>query len=351
MIIMASASGTPVPAIARLVAADEDTVRDVIHPFNEMGLAALDPQWAGGRPRLISDDDRSSSSRRPPPARDAGPAVHLLEPAQTRRLPGRQLPRPVRIGRERLRQILHAAADHLPADPDLEGIRKTRTRTPSSTGSSTSPPDSRTGVSRSTSSGRCRSGPPTAPAGHRQKQPRPAAGDLSPHPRHPVLPRLLLPRRRPALGRQPPPQGRRPHPGRAEIDPGGAARRRPDLRHHGQPVREQDPDDPRLGGTHKVELCFTPTSASWANPIEAQFGPLRSSPWPAPTTRTTPSWPAACRTTCAGATPTPATPTSSPPNAANAPASAANASNAGAAHDQGRLTQTRRTFVVSALAD
>ena len=48
MMIMASASGTPVPAIARLVAADEDTVRDVIHAFNERGLAALDPQWAGG---------------------------------------------------------------------------------------------------------------------------------------------------------------------------------------------------------------------------------------------------------------------------------------------------------------
>ena len=57
MIIMASASGTPVPAIARLVAADEDTVRDVIHLFNAKGLAALDPQWAGGRPRLISDED------------------------------------------------------------------------------------------------------------------------------------------------------------------------------------------------------------------------------------------------------------------------------------------------------
>jgi len=26
---------------------------------------------------------------------------------------------------------------------------------------------------------------------------------------------------------------------------------------------------------HKVELCFTPTYASWANPIEAHFGPLR----------------------------------------------------------------------------
>jgi transposase len=44
MIIMASASGTLVPAIARLVAADEDTVRDVIHTFNAKGLAALDPR-------------------------------------------------------------------------------------------------------------------------------------------------------------------------------------------------------------------------------------------------------------------------------------------------------------------
>src|SRR5215213_7895005 len=58
-IIMASASGTPVAAIARLLGAHEDTVRDVIHAFNERGLAALDPQWAGGRPRLISDDDIS----------------------------------------------------------------------------------------------------------------------------------------------------------------------------------------------------------------------------------------------------------------------------------------------------
>jgi hypothetical protein len=48
MIILASSSGTPVPAIARLVAADDDTVRDVIRAFNERGLAALDPRWAGG---------------------------------------------------------------------------------------------------------------------------------------------------------------------------------------------------------------------------------------------------------------------------------------------------------------
>ncbi len=57
MMITASASGTPVSAIARLVAAEEDTVRDVIHAFNERGLACLAPKWAAGRPRLISNDD------------------------------------------------------------------------------------------------------------------------------------------------------------------------------------------------------------------------------------------------------------------------------------------------------
>jgi hypothetical protein len=39
------------------VAADEDTVREVAHAFNEKSLAALDPDWAGGRPRQITDDD------------------------------------------------------------------------------------------------------------------------------------------------------------------------------------------------------------------------------------------------------------------------------------------------------
>jgi hypothetical protein len=37
--------------------ADENTIRDVIHAFNERGLAPVDPRWAGGRPRLISDED------------------------------------------------------------------------------------------------------------------------------------------------------------------------------------------------------------------------------------------------------------------------------------------------------
>jgi len=49
MIILASASGTLVPAIARLVAADEDTVRDVIHLFNAKGPGRAGPS-VGGRP-------------------------------------------------------------------------------------------------------------------------------------------------------------------------------------------------------------------------------------------------------------------------------------------------------------
>ena len=55
LIIMASSSGTPVSAIAALVAAHPDTVRDVIHEFNAHGLAALEPHWGGGRPRRICD--------------------------------------------------------------------------------------------------------------------------------------------------------------------------------------------------------------------------------------------------------------------------------------------------------
>jgi transposase len=80
LIIMASASGTPVPAIARLVAAHEDTVRDVIHRFNEIGLRALDPNWAGGRPRRITADDErfivATATARP---KTLGPPVHALE--------------------------------------------------------------------------------------------------------------------------------------------------------------------------------------------------------------------------------------------------------------------------------
>jgi transposase len=118
MIIMASASGTPVSAIARLVAADEDTVRDVIHLFNQTGLAALDPRWAGGRPRRISDEDvdvivTAATTR---PEKLGLPFTHWSLRKLAAYLAASA--RPVRIGRERLRQLLHA-----------RGISFQRTRT------------------------------------------------------------------------------------------------------------------------------------------------------------------------------------------------------------------------------
>ncbi|WP_456318717.1 helix-turn-helix domain-containing protein [Actinacidiphila soli] len=42
---------------AMMLLASAGGVRDVIHRFNEIGLACLDPKWAGGRPRLLSADD------------------------------------------------------------------------------------------------------------------------------------------------------------------------------------------------------------------------------------------------------------------------------------------------------
>src|SRR3954449_7303161 len=68
MVVLASAGGNSVPVITRLVAADEDTVREVIHRFNELGMGALDLHWAGGRPREITGEDEEFSCRRP--ARD-----------------------------------------------------------------------------------------------------------------------------------------------------------------------------------------------------------------------------------------------------------------------------------------
>jgi transposase len=57
LVVLSSAGGNTVPVIARLVQTSEDRVREVIHNFNKMGLACLDPKWAGGRPRRITTDE------------------------------------------------------------------------------------------------------------------------------------------------------------------------------------------------------------------------------------------------------------------------------------------------------
>lgn len=107
MVVMASASGNTPPAIARLVATSEDRVREMIHRFNEKGLASLDPQWAGGRPRQITTDDEAfivaTATARPeslgqPFTRWSLRKLVAYLADNERRV--------VKIGRERLRQIL-----------------------------------------------------------------------------------------------------------------------------------------------------------------------------------------------------------------------------------------------------
>ncbi|WP_406471829.1 IS630 family transposase [Streptomyces hirsutus] len=107
MMLLASAGGNRVPVIAKLVQADEDTVRDVIHRFNEIGLACLDPRWAGGRPRLLSPDDKdfvvqTATTR---PTKLGQPFTHWSLrkfAAYLRHVHGRV----IRIGREALRCLL-----------------------------------------------------------------------------------------------------------------------------------------------------------------------------------------------------------------------------------------------------
>jgi len=107
MTLLASAGGNRVPVIAQLVQADEDTVRDAMHRFNEIGLACLDPRWAGGRPRLLNRDDedfvvQTAITR---PTKLGQPFTHWSLrklAAYLRKTHGRV----IRIGREALRCLL-----------------------------------------------------------------------------------------------------------------------------------------------------------------------------------------------------------------------------------------------------
>ena len=58
-ILLASNVGSPVGQIAAMWMTDESHVRRVIHDFNERGMASLDPEARGGRPRRITDEQRA----------------------------------------------------------------------------------------------------------------------------------------------------------------------------------------------------------------------------------------------------------------------------------------------------
>ena len=339
MIIMASASGTLVPAIARLVVADEDTVRDVIRAFDAKGLAALDPQWAGGRPRRISDEDIevivAAATTRPEKLGQPLTRWSLRKLADYLACrPGG----PVTIGRERLRQILHE-----------RGISFQRTRT----WKESTDPDRDAKLDRiehvtSAYPDRCfafdRFGPLSI---------RPCHGACWARRKHPVRLRATYHRTHGiryfhgcyCVGDDQLRGVTREHKGAVHTlaaltsirasRPGGyrlfvildnlAANKTPAIR--------------RWARRENAGLCLTPANASWANPVEAHFGPLRTFVMG---TSDHPNHPALARRLQAYLRWRNARarhPACWPPSAANEPASAANASNAGAApglklHDQ-----------------
>ncbi|MFB8024328.1 MULTISPECIES: IS630 family transposase [unclassified Streptomyces] len=276
MMLLASAGGTSVPMIARLMRADEDTVRDVIHKFNEIGLACPDPRWAGGRPRLLSDDDEEfvirTATTRPTKLGKPFTRWSIRKLADHLR---RNIARPIRIGREALRCLLvrrgvtfqRTKTWKESTDPDfdakLDRIEYAINERPDLTFAF----DEFGPLGIRPTAGSCWA---------RKGRPDRLPATFHRPPRDHLLPRLLLGRRRHPVGCQPaPPQGH----GHTLAALKSIRATRPDgapiyvildnlSAHTGAKIR-------RWAAKSQVELCFTPTNASWANPIEAHFGPLR----------------------------------------------------------------------------
>ena len=107
LVVLASAGGNDVVAIARLVQTSPDRVREMIHSFNDKGLRALDPQWAGGRPRRITTEERQlivkTATKRP---RSLGQPFTRWSVRKLAQYLATKRGKRVRISRERLRQIL-----------------------------------------------------------------------------------------------------------------------------------------------------------------------------------------------------------------------------------------------------
>jgi len=275
LVVHASAGGNTVPVIARLVATSEDRVREMIHRFNEMGMRSLDPQWAGGRPRRITTDDiefivETAKTR---PEKLGRPFTRWSVRKLARYLGGNE-DRVVRVGRERLRQILGA-----------NRITFQRTKT----WKESNDPDRDAKLDRidevlNVSPERCF-----------------AFDEFGPLNIRPVGGSCWTPRGKP---QRVPANYNKLHGVRqfhgcysvGDDELWGVVRGRKSavntlkaLRS----IRAARPDGEQIyvildnlsahkGATirrwaerNRVELCFTPTYSSWANPIEAHFGPLR----------------------------------------------------------------------------
>jgi transposase len=275
MVVLASAGGNDVAAIARLVQTSPDRVREMIHRFNDLGMRSLDPQWAGGRPRQITTTDRAlivkTATTRPTKLRltfTHWSIRKLADYLATR--PGRKL----RVGRERLRQILIA-----------EGITFQRTKT----WKESPDPLKEQKLARIEwllEHARQRTfafdefGPLTikpvqgsawAPRG---KPVRLRANYTKPHGSrqfyawYSIGADQLSGNLEPCKGSAP--TLRTLQAIRASVDDGQPIHVILDNLNHHKNRGVRDWCD-----NNGVELVFTPTYASWANPIEAHFGPLR----------------------------------------------------------------------------
>lgn len=275
MVILASAGGNTVPVIARLVQTSEDRVREVIHNFNRLGMVCLDPKWAGGRPRRITTDDE----------------VFIVETANTRpeklgrpftRWSIRKLAqyladnpaRTVKIGRERLRELL---AEH--------GITFQHTKT----WKESNDPDRDTKLDRiewllDHHPDRCF-----------------AFDEFGPLAIHPLAGCCWAPRKKPQRLRANYHKTCGVRQFHAVYSIGddtmwGVCRSKKSIgnslaaikscraaRPDGQPIyvildnlsAHKAKKIRAWCAKNQVELCFTPTYSSWANPIECHFGPLR----------------------------------------------------------------------------
>jgi len=247
----------------------------MIHRFNDLGMRSLDPQWAGGRPRQITTTEREVivTTAKTRPVTLGQPFTHWSIRKLAEYLAEKKGPK-VNVGRERLRQILIA-----------EGITFQRTKT----WKESPDPLKEEKLSRI-----------EWLLEHRRDRTF-AFDEFGPLTIKPVGGSAWAPRTKPVRLRA---NYHKPHGskqlyawyaigadhlhGTIEARNGSLATWRAlqtirasvddnewihvildNLNHH----KNRDLRD--WCTHHHVELAFTPTYASWANPIEAHFGPLR----------------------------------------------------------------------------
>jgi transposase len=275
LVVLASVGGNDVAVIARLVQTSPDRVREMIHAFNDKGMKALDPQWAGGRPRRITTSERQlivkTAKKRP---RSLGQPFTRWSIRKLAKYLRTKKGHKVVVSRERLRQILaecevtFQATKTWKESPDplkeeklaridhLLEHKRDRTFAFDEFGPLAIKPEKG-----------------SAWAG-RSKPQRLRTNYHKPYGTRQLFAWYFLGSDR-LYGRMEDRKGARPtlralKAIRSSVPDGETIYVILDnLNHHrGQMVRD-------WCAHNAVELVFTPTYASWANPIEAHFGPLR----------------------------------------------------------------------------